>query len=76
VVAGAARYRAQFPGTAFECVAVTNMSFNTGARAQAEANRVRLVERREIEEMLAQYAITNEDMEVQFSDSASKLMAA
>jgi HJR/Mrr/RecB family endonuclease len=76
VAAGAARYRAQFPGTAFECVAVTNTSFNTGARAQAEANRVRLVERRELEEMLAQYAITNEDMDVQFSDSVSKLIAA
>nr|WP_283254236.1 SNF2-related protein [Ramlibacter paludis] len=76
VVAGAARYRAQFPGTTFQCVAVTNRAFNSGARAHADANNVRLVERAQLEDLLGRHAVSNEDMDTELNDYVPLLAAA
>ncbi len=59
VSAGAARYQARFRGTRFRKVAVTNQSFNRGAVEQATANRVELVTRHRLEELLGSHPITN-----------------
>lgn len=59
VFAGAAKYRAMYAGTKLGNVAVTNQYFTSGAVSQASANRVRLVQRAEIEEMLGKYPISN-----------------
>ena len=53
VTTGAARYQAQFAGTKFERLAVTNQRFTSGARVHAEANKVALVERVQLEEMVS-----------------------
>ena len=54
VVAGAAGYAARFRGVRFSLAAVTNGRFNGNARAQAEANHVRLIEFDDLNEMLRQ----------------------
>lgn len=59
VYAGAAKYRAMYAGTKLSNVAVTNQNFTSGAVSQAEANRVHLVQRSELEEMLASHPISN-----------------
>lgn len=59
VFAGAAKYRAMYAGTKLSNVAVTNQNFNKAAVSQAEANRVRLVQRSELEEMLGRNPISN-----------------
>jgi HJR/Mrr/RecB family endonuclease len=76
VVAGAARYRGQFPGTTFQCVAVTNRAFNSGARAHADANNVCLVERAELEDLLGRHPVTSEDMDAELNDHVPFLAAA
>jgi HJR/Mrr/RecB family endonuclease len=63
VVAGAVRYQTRFPGTRFSKVAVTNQRFTSGAREQAEANRVNLVERDELAVLLKKYPVTNLDLD-------------
>lgn len=63
VIAGAAKYRARFAGTAFSNVATTNQGFNKGARSQAEANKVTLIEREELEEVIAKHPIRNHEFD-------------
>lgn len=63
VTAGAAKYQARFAGTRFRKVAVTNQTFTTGAMAQAEANRVHLVTRVRLEELLGANPVTNYEYE-------------
>lgn len=63
VTAGAALYQARFPGTLFRRIAVTNRSFTANAREHAAANRVRLIERRELESMLAERPLLNHDLD-------------
>jgi HJR/Mrr/RecB family endonuclease len=63
VTAGAARYQAQFAGTRFRKLAVTNQGFTSGAVAQAEFNHVELVPRARLEELLAKHPITNYEYE-------------
>lgn len=65
VVAGAVRYQTRFFGTRFSKVAVTNQRFTSGARAQAEANRVTLVERDELARLLAAHPVTNHELDAE-----------
>lgn len=57
--AGAAIYQAQFSGTRFRRLAVTNQHFTHGAVEQAEANHVELIVREQLEELLGQYPTSN-----------------
>jgi len=59
VAAGAARYQARYPNSAFEKVAVTNQTFNEPARIQAAANGVRVVERDELAKILGAHPVSN-----------------
>lgn len=59
VTAGAAKYQAQFSGTKFRKIAVTNQTFTSGAVEQAEANHVELVTRQRLEELLGANPVTN-----------------
>jgi hypothetical protein len=63
VTTGSARYQARFPGRQFRRVAVTNRRFTSNAKEHAEANRVQLVERLQLEEQLRQYPITNHELD-------------
>lgn len=63
VTAGAAQYQARFKGIKFRRVAVTNQHFSQSAIEQAEVNRVTLVTRPQIEEMLARQPITNHEFD-------------
>lgn len=63
VVAGAVLYQARFFGTRFSKVAVTNQRFTQGAREQAKANRVNLVERDVLAGWLATYPLTNYELD-------------
>jgi HJR/Mrr/RecB family endonuclease len=63
VTAGAAKYQAQYQGTKFRRVAVTNQRFTNSARQHAEANRVTLVERAAFDEMLARHPVHNHEFE-------------
>jgi hypothetical protein len=63
VTAGAARYQAQFAGTRFRKLAVTNQGFTSSAVVQAEFNFVELVPRARLEELLAKHPITNYEYE-------------
>ena len=63
VVAGAAQYKARFPGTRFQRIAVTNQRFTVGAREQAASNRVQLVEREALSDLLAKHPVTNYDLD-------------
>lgn len=63
VTAGAARYQARFSGTRFRRLAVTNQGFTSGAVAQAEANRVELVARARLEELLGAHPLTNHEFD-------------
>jgi HJR/Mrr/RecB family endonuclease len=63
VTGGAARYQARFPGVLFRRLAVTNQRFNTGAKDQAEHNRVTLIERGQLETLLTKYEVTNFELE-------------
>ena len=65
VVAGAALYQARFSGTRFSKVAVTNQRFTSGAREQAEANRVNLIQREELSDMLKKYQVINLDLDTE-----------
>lgn len=56
---GAAKYQAQYSGTRFRRLAVTNQHFTRGAVEQAEANHVGLIVREQIEEFLGRYPVSN-----------------
>ena len=57
IAAGRAAYQAKHPNIRFQSVAICNRRFNSAARLQASTNGVRLIERDEIAEMLAQRPI-------------------
>lgn len=76
VTTGAARYQAQFAGTKFRRLAVTNQRFTSGARAHAEGNNVSLVERTQLEELLARHPVHNHELEDELGDSIPLLDAA
>ncbi len=63
VTTGAARYQTQFAGTKFRRLAVTNQRFTNGARVHAEANKVTLIERPQLEELLSRYPVHNHEFE-------------
>lgn len=67
VVAGAARYQARFAGTRFRRVAITNQRFTSGAREQAHANKVVLMERPQLEQLLAEYPVGSHEFEDEIS---------
>ena len=68
MTAGAARYQARFAGTKLRKVAVTNQEFTSGAVAQAEANKVELVTRAQLEEFLGAYPLTNHEFDDELLD--------
>ena len=76
VTTGAALYQLRFSSTKFRRFAVTNQTFTTGAWAHALANRVTLVERPRIEEMLGAHPIHNYEFEDEFSTSIPMQEAA
>jgi len=59
VTAGAAKYQVRFPGVLFRRLAVTNQHFNSGAREQAVANRVTLIERDRLESLIRAHPLSN-----------------
>ncbi|BCT69492.1 SNF2-related protein [Nitrosospira sp. NRS527] len=63
VTAGAARYQARFAGTRFRKIAVTNQRFTSGAITQAEANKVQLIVRDRLDELLQDHSITNHEFD-------------
>lgn len=69
VVTGEAAFRARYPGIAFQKVCLTNQRFNANARKQAALNRVRLVDRGQLERLLKEQPLTLSDIErVLFTD--------
>lgn len=58
VVGGIAAYERKFQGVTFDKVAVTNQRFNDNARQQAELNDVKLTEREDLLNMLANTPIS------------------
>lgn len=75
VTAGAAKYQVRFAGTRFLRVAVTNQRFTRGAREQAQANEVRLVERAQLEQLLSRHPINNHEFDNDVSDAIGVLDA-
>lgn len=63
VSGGAARYQTTYSGTRFKRVCVTNQRFNAGAHAQGEANRVHLIERGRLEELLLRHPVSAEELD-------------
>lgn len=63
VTGGAARYQASHPGIRFLKVAVTNQHFNPAAKEQAEMNRVRLIERVELGNLLRGFPILRSELD-------------
>jgi hypothetical protein len=76
VTAGAARYQAQYARTLFRRLAVTNQGFTSGAVAQAEANRVELVAREQLETLMARHPITNHEFDSALVETFHVLLAA
>ena len=76
VTTGAARYQAQFAGSKFRRLAVTNQRFTSGARVHAEANRVSLVERTQLEELLAKHPVHNHEFDDDAGDALLLMDAA
>lgn len=71
VTAGAARYQAQFRKTKFRKLAVTNQSFNSNARAQAQANMVELVERTQLQALLAEHPVWTDEFDQALMDTGT-----
>lgn len=67
VVAGEAAYVAQYPGTTFKKVAVTNQHFNQTAIEQASLHDVTLIDRSALIELLANYKITQQEFRLAVS---------
>ncbi len=63
VSAGATIYAVRFPGIRFSMVAVTNQRFNGNAKQKAALLHVELLERDELEEMLARHPIRRGELE-------------
>lgn len=63
VTAGAARYQSSFRSTRFRKIAVTNQRFTSGAITQAEANKVQLIVRDRLDELLQDHSITNHEFD-------------
>ncbi len=63
VVGGAMRYQAKMPSVKFKKIAITNQRFNSNATEQANFNHVELVDRKQIEEMLQKFRITDFELE-------------
>ncbi len=63
--AGAAKYQANFAGTKFKKLAVTNQNFTSGAVEQAAANQVHLVTRTSLENLLGSHPISNHDLDAE-----------
>jgi hypothetical protein len=76
VTAGAARYQRQFTSTKFRRIAVTNQRFNSGAHEQARFNQVELLERPDIESLLAQYPISSREFDDEVFDARLRMQAA
>jgi hypothetical protein len=55
VSAGAAAYAARYPGIEFELIAATNRAFNQRAKEQAALLNVRLIEGKDLTELLSKY---------------------
>jgi hypothetical protein len=63
VVAGEASYKSRHPGIDFARVCVTNSYFNDNAERHAELNKVRLIDRDEMGDLLKQYPVKLSDVE-------------
>ena len=76
VVAGAPIYQAMMPNVKLRRLAVTNQFFSESTCHRAQANQVHLVERTEIESLLAQHPVATDELEartmevVMFSEAA------
>jgi hypothetical protein len=75
VAAGAARYQAQYAGTRFRRVAVTNQTFNERATNQALANHVDLMTRTDLEDMLGRFHVTNHEYDGALLDGGRTVVA-
>jgi HJR/Mrr/RecB family endonuclease len=76
VTAGAARYQYAYAGTRFRRICVTNRHFNAGAHAQADANRVQLIERDDLERLLTQHPLSVEELDDELMSRLSLSSAA
>lgn len=63
VVTGEAAFRTRYPGVEFQKVCMTNQLFNANARDQATFNKVRLVDRRALEQLTADQPLTLAEVE-------------
>ena len=63
VVTGANMYRQRHPAVQFKLLSVTNQTFNAGAREQAGANNVELVEHDGLADLLRRFPVTELDIE-------------
>jgi Holliday junction resolvase len=63
VSTGAAIYAARFPGIKFSMVAVTNQRFNGNAKHKAALLHVKLIEREEVEALLAKHPMKRGELE-------------
>lgn len=63
VVAGTAFYKKKHPGVSFSRVAATNATFNSTARAHAEANDVALLTATEITQMVSEIPVSRFELE-------------
>jgi HJR/Mrr/RecB family endonuclease len=66
VSAGAALYQNRYAGTRFRRVCVTNQRFNAGAIEQAKANRVTLIERERLIELLREASVGTDELDEEF----------
>lgn len=62
VVAGAAAYKAKFPGVQFSLVVVTNQRFNGTARLQAKVNSVELIDGDDLVERVKERTILRAEL--------------
>ncbi|KLU37748.1 helicase SNF2 [Massilia sp. WF1] len=63
VTGGAAGYQVRYPNTLFTRVAVTNQMFTQGAMTHAVENKVQVVTRASLEELLGLYPTTNHEFD-------------
>lgn len=63
VAAGSALYSSRYPKTQLRLLAVTNQVFNSEAEGQAKALRVEMVVRKDLEELMSRFPITNHEFE-------------
>jgi HJR/Mrr/RecB family endonuclease len=63
IYAGAAAYRAKYPGIEFELVAITNRYYNGSARGQALTLGVRLVQRNDLASILSKLSISTSQLD-------------